>query len=458
MRGYTRSVLIATLAAVLMGLLATTAGAVVLRSQSGQFFGAAMRQGVSPASAPGVQVPAPAPGLHAKSNGNVDYNGGPVLHSTAPYLIFWDPSGKIPAASRTVMSKYLADTAADSRKSTNVYSVLRQYTDTTGFADYKQAFKSTQAILDKQAYPTTHRCPTTAPAYPICITDAQVHAELTRLIAADKLPRGLAANAPMYAVITPQNVNECFDAAGSACGSNFFCAYHSNYVDGGQQVLYSIDPFIVWALDPTKGCQTDGTAKYQSPNAQGDHAYQINDNLSHEMSETITDPLGTGWWNTYQNNGQEVGDICATYGKPSAPLNGISQLAYAPTLGGTESAGNLFDQIIKGDKYYNQTEWSNGDVNCKAQNTAGTLVASFTATGSLHAGSSISFNPAASSNTHGYSSTTWSFGDGKGSFSRVAPVKVTHAFAKAGTYRVVLTLVDSVGNVKQFAKTLTIAS
>jgi PKD repeat protein len=176
------------------------------------------------------------------------------------------------------------------------------------------------------------------------------------------------------------------------------------------------------------------------------------------MSETITDPLGTGWWNTFQGNGEEVGDNCATYGTPSNPLAGISQFAYAPTLGGTASAGNLFDQVINAHKYYNQTEWSNGDINCKAKNTASSLVAKFTASGSLRAGSTISFTPTGSSSGHGYSSTSWSFGDGKSSFSRAAPVKVTHVFAKAGTYRVVLTLVDTLGNLKWVATTLTIAA
>ena len=146
------------------------------------------------------------------------------------------------------------------------------------------------------------------------------------------------------------------------------------------------------------------------------------------------------------------------YGKPSDPLGGTSELAYAPTLGGTASAGSLFDQIVNSDDYYNQTEWSNGDVNCKTKNTPTQLVAAFTDTGSLTAGSSISFNPSTSSSSRGYSSVSWSFGDGKTAFRRGAPLTVSHAFATAGTYKVVLTLVDTVGNIKQVTKTLTIAS
>ena len=452
MRAFGRSALMGVLSAAVLAVSASSAGAVVFHSSSGQFFGVALRDGVSPTSVVGLNLPSSTGRSPFKSNGNVDYNGGPILHSSRPYLIFWDPSGTIPAASEAVMSKYLADVAADNGKATNVFAVLRQYTDTRGFANYHQTFTSSQAIVDTQAYPA-NGCQKTAAAYPICITDPQIQGELTRLIAQRALPRGTGPNAPMYAVITPQDVNICFTSAGGSCASNSFCAYHSNFVDGGQQVLYSIDPFIVWALNATKGCQTDGTAKYQSPNSPADHAYQINDNMSHEMSETITDPLGTAWWN--KDGGNEIGDNCATFG-PAAPLNGTSPLAYAPTLGGTASAGDLFDQVVNGTKYYNQTEWSNGDINCKDGNTAGTLVATFSASGTLTAGSTISFSPSGSSSSQGYSSTSWSFGDGKSSFSRAAPVTVTHVFAAAGTYKVVLTLVDNVGNLKQFVKTLTI--
>src|SRR5947209_12946793 len=111
MRAHTRSVLAGALAAVMMGVLASAAGAVVVHSSSGQFFGVALRHGVSPRSLPGMHVPSSTAAQPFKSNGNMDYNGGPILHSTSPYLIFWDPGAKIPAASETVMSTYLTDVA-----------------------------------------------------------------------------------------------------------------------------------------------------------------------------------------------------------------------------------------------------------------------------------------------------------------------------------------------------------
>ena len=57
-----------------------------------------------------------------------------------------------------------------------------------------------------------------------CVTDADLHAEITRLISADHLSRGTGANAPIYFVITPQDVNVCL--SGGACSTNNFCAYH----------------------------------------------------------------------------------------------------------------------------------------------------------------------------------------------------------------------------------------
>ena len=43
--------------------------------------------------------------------------------------------------------------------------------------------------------------------------------------------------------------------------------------------------------------------------------------LAHEVSETVTDPLGTGWWVT--STGLEMGDLCEwTFGKEYLLPNG----------------------------------------------------------------------------------------------------------------------------------------
>lgn len=71
-----------------------------------------------------------APRTIAVPAGDLGYQGGPVLHSSAPYLVFWTPNGeRIPVSARHLLARYLGDVAADSGRSNSVYGALRQYYD-----------------------------------------------------------------------------------------------------------------------------------------------------------------------------------------------------------------------------------------------------------------------------------------------------------------------------------------
>ncbi|MGH2881365.1 MAG: hypothetical protein ACRDPA_01450 [Solirubrobacteraceae bacterium] len=72
------------------------ASAVVVHSRTGQFLGVAPRPGVAPAAIPGSVAAAGADTVTTASSSweNLNYQGGPVLHSSAPYVIFWAPSGE----------------------------------------------------------------------------------------------------------------------------------------------------------------------------------------------------------------------------------------------------------------------------------------------------------------------------------------------------------------------------
>ncbi len=438
---------------------AQVAGAVVVRAPDGQFLGVTPHIGVAPTSIPGVAAARRgSAGIGFSSNGNLNYHGGQVLHSTAPYLIFWDPGSAITTASQDLFERYFTDVAAAGGQVTNVYAVDRQFTDSTGFADYQQSFSSaTQAIADTQPYPGRDmvNCPHAAPTYPHCLTDTQLQAEITRLIAADGLPQGTGANAPIYFIVTPSTVNICADSMD--CADNTFCAYHSGYANGPNTVLYATIPMFfngASSAQNPKACQFDNNPAVQEPNADpADVAIKY---LSHEDNETITDPLGTGWWDS--NSNQEDGDNCNAYGTFS-PANGTNPDAFLPTLGGSAVAGTLFNQSIEGDPYYIQSEWSNGDVNCEMRPSAGTITPSFTVpTGPLFVAHSVSFNPGASTSTKGYTSVSWDFGDGNASFSAGAgaPSTVSHTYSAPGTYTVTLTLVDSRGNLATIGHSLTV--
>lgn len=112
----------------------------------------------------------------------------------------------------------------------------------------------------------------------------------------------------IYHVFLPPGQDECFDSTFTVCyspdnpNSFFFCAYHGSvdFSDIGH-VLYSVEPF-----QNVPGC----SVRPGTPN--GSLIDSTNDVLSHELSETITDPDGTAWWNTLGlgMRGEEIGDEC----------------------------------------------------------------------------------------------------------------------------------------------------
>jgi PKD repeat protein len=435
MRGARSRLLLAGLVAALLAL-APTASAVVVHRPDGQFLSVALHRGLRAAAIPG-SIAARRHAALSSASGTLDYHGGPVLHSSSPYLIFWAPSGEsIPPSTTSLLERYFADVAADSGGSANVYAVARQFTDSSGFADYSQTFSTAgQAILDTQPYPA-RKAGCAEMNASTCLTDAQVQSEIKRLVAADELPTGTGDRAPIYFVVLPADVNECY--SGSECADNAFCAYHSNFLDGGQ-LLYAAIPLLLAASDP-KDCQYDGNTAVQQPNGDpvGDVAIKY---LSHEDSETITDPLGTGWYST---SGNEDGDNCDFYGTTVDPADGYNPNAFAPALGGSAAAGSLYNQLISGGEYYLQSEWSNGDGDCELRPSAATIAPSFTVPpGQLNA--ALTFDPGAST---AISSETWSFGDGSGPvFHAGGLTPVSHTYTAAGTYTITLTLVDTRGNI-----------
>ena len=86
------------------------------------------------------------------ASGTLSYGGGPVVHSSTSYLVFWVPSGEsIAPSSQALMARFFADVAADSGKSSTVFGVLGQYYDRHGFADYRETFNSARQVIVAQS-------------------------------------------------------------------------------------------------------------------------------------------------------------------------------------------------------------------------------------------------------------------------------------------------------------------
>jgi PKD repeat protein len=278
------------------------------------------------------------------------------------------------------------------------------------------------------------------------------------VIADDRLPTGIGPGAPIYFVVTPSTVNICLTSSSCANGgssSSGFCSYHSNFTtSNGGQVIYAAIPFAPELPDVggAKGCQADGTSAPQYPN--GDFADTIVDDLSHESNESITDPLPySGWYDP--TTGNEAADNCETYGDPSDPADGVDLDAYEPVLGGNATPpidgtyGSLFDQSINGEHYYTQTFWSDGAAGCEAFVPLARVSPAFAAPSGAQVGTTVTFDPAASSAADGLSSATWSYGDGTSAFQVGSPEAATHTYTEPGSYTVTLTTVDADGDVAE---------
>ena len=257
---------------------------------------------------------------------NLSYHGGPVMHTNATYAIYWFPSGySISANYQSLLDRFLGDVAADSGKTSNVYYSDTQYYDSTnGNIQYSSSF--VHDFLDTNAFPASG-CKDLYTS--VCLTDGQLQTEIGNVIDANAWPRGTAT---MYFIFTPKDVGSCF---GSSCAFSYFCAYHSSFGSGSSLTLYANQPYAAWV---PAACGSG-----QSPN--GDDADSTINVASHEHNETVTDPLGSAW---YDRRGAEDGDKCAWN--------------FGASLGST--AYGSYNQLINGHPYYLQQEWSNRSSRC----------------------------------------------------------------------------------------------
>jgi len=303
---------------------------------AGSLPGAAAAAGPSHRGAP---APAIEPQVCSSCEPPLVYGGGPVLSTnTAGGLtvtpIFWAPKGgpyAFPANYESIIDGYIANVAAASGSTDNVYSVATEYYDKAGgkrtFVTY--SIKAGTPIVDTDPFPSNGCTP--ASGYTACITDDQLRTELARLTSS----RGLATDlAHFYPVFFPPKV-ETKDRDGTT-SVGAFCGYHRAFGAGSSQTVYGDEPF-----NSSSGC-----SKGQAPNGSvaADGAV---DTLSHELSEAITDPLNPQFaWSDKQ--GAEIGDMCGdAYGQP---LGSISS---------SDPKGTEYNQVIHGGKYYTQAEFSN---------------------------------------------------------------------------------------------------
>ena len=258
------------------------------------------------------------------------------MHSATNYAIFWLPSGyhfdtptidkSYPNASDTnyeaLVGQYFRDVS-----NTAYYSILQQYTDTSGGPGVATAFGG--SWVDTSPYPNSEG----SRANPL--QDSDIEAEVSNAMSANGWSAGNGNNE--FFVFTGVNVYGC---AGSTCSYNGYCAYHSAFgASNGQDVIYADVP------DPGNGnvgsCLATAASGYAAPNS-GAFADSSVNLVAHEQFESVTDPIFNGWY--YQDNNHEIGDECVW------------------RLGAVASDGS--NVALNGHKYLVQEMWSNKAGGC----------------------------------------------------------------------------------------------
>ncbi len=260
--------------------------------------------------------------------------GGSVMNpSVTTYAIFWTPAKLQNGAAtsmtshyRTVQSNMLADYAGHGIGNINT-QYYQQSGTTISYIQNKGGFGG--SFVDTAAYPASGCHDTATPGN--CLTDAQVQAEIKKVMSTAKLTGGLNK---IFMLFTSSGEGSCFDSTSSSCAYTQYCAYHSYFHSGTTPVIYSNQPF-----GNTSNCQIGGVP---SPNSDP-VADAAATGASHELTEAITDPLLNAW---YTSQGNEIGDLCAyTYG----------------TLGWD---GGKANQMWNGHYYLLQREYNNHTRSC----------------------------------------------------------------------------------------------
>src|SRR4051794_499095 len=179
---------------------AATSGPTIRHNPHGKFLGVVPTRQLAKKAGPAA-------------NGNLDYNGGPVMHSLKAYVIYWQPSGTyIPPSYRALIEQQLKDVGADSFKASNQWGVEEQYFDKSGPGGtnhyLETNFSFGKSFVDTHAFPA-NGCTDSATAK--CLNDNQLRAELQSFMAAHGLKGGLDKE---YFLLTPPNIGSCSASGG----------------------------------------------------------------------------------------------------------------------------------------------------------------------------------------------------------------------------------------------------
>lgn len=220
---------------------------------------------------------------------DLQYNGGPTIESAEQHAVFINPTSQCPPNSCWGDPiRFLKDLSAS-----QFISITDAYVGSNAPDRYPD--------VGNYLFPTY--APSAGAGKPFTDLDMAIAAYS---VAAQTGGFGLGH---IYHLFLVPGQDVCFDNTFSVCYSPdnlktwTFCAYHGAVSDNaGNIALYTVQPY-----QNVPGC----SVRPGTPNGQ--LADSTNNVLSHETIETITDPLGSAWWNVLDSGiyGEEIGDECA---------------------------------------------------------------------------------------------------------------------------------------------------
>jgi hypothetical protein len=203
---------------------------------------------------------------------NLTSHGGPVITSAKVVFIFWGPSFSN-AASPDFLYAQTLQNFRNQLGTTPEYNVITQYSG----IQLSNLGAGTADWFDASTPPTS-------------VTDTAVQAKVNSYLASHSFDASA-----IYEVVIPSTSYSDDGSGNNSCGGPnlAYCAYHSWIGSGASAIKYSIQPY-----PSCSGCQAVGWSDVQNQQ----HF------VLHETRETVTDPVGTGWWGTGLND--EADDKC----------------------------------------------------------------------------------------------------------------------------------------------------
>jgi hypothetical protein len=246
------------------------------------------------------------------SPSDLSYQGGVVLGSAVSHNLFLNCDVSCRNAENFNPGQFLSDLGSDP-----FITVLYQYLQTPGVADTTPltgSYTKGLGLLVNDSY-QSNPYGGANPYY------GQLKIALAVLNASQQPGMGGGGLGHIYHVFLPQNVDTCFEPGfgppNGKCYSPdhnstfYFCAYHGAFTATigrqPQTFLYTVQPY-----QDVAGCRNN-VYNQPLPNAAGgiDPADPGYSTLSHELFETISDPLLNAWFNGLSGN--EIADLCASF-------------------------------------------------------------------------------------------------------------------------------------------------